>query len=156
MFYAFETKYPSRIENLIVEVDIFPQPTTEPENYKTIRAKWDTGANHSVISVGLKEQLHLIPISSEIISGVGGPQLIEVVRLAVKLPDDLYISSKRIGVCNIQSAYNIDMLIGMDIIQLGDFHISNAGGKTRFSFVIPSLPQSYSLAEAADKLNMQH
>jgi hypothetical protein len=41
----------------------------------------------------------------------------------------------------------------MDIIQLGDFHISNADGKTRFSFVIPSLPQTYSLAEEADRLN---
>jgi hypothetical protein len=96
----------------------------------------------------------LIPIASEIISGVGGSQHIEVIRLAVKLPNDLYISSKRIGVCNIQSAYDIDMLIGMDIIQLGDFHISNANGKTHFSFVIPSLPRPYSLAEEADKLNI--
>ena len=38
------------------------------------------------------------------------------------------------------------------IIQLGDFHISNTDGKTRFSFVIPSLPKRYSLAEEADKL----
>jgi hypothetical protein len=41
----------------------------------------------------------------------------------------------------------------MDIIQLGDFCISNVGGKTNFSFVIPSLPVSYNLAEEADKLN---
>jgi hypothetical protein len=28
----------------------------------------------------------------------------------------------------------------MDIIQLGDFHISNTGNRTLFSFVIPPLP----------------
>jgi hypothetical protein len=99
---------------------------------------------------------NLIPIASEVVSGVGGPQIIEVVRLAIKLPNDLYISSKRIGVCNMQSAYNIDMLIGMDIIQLGDFHISNKGGKTRFSFVIPPLPNVYSLTVEAAKLNERH
>jgi hypothetical protein len=153
MFYAFETRYPLRIENLISNVDVYPHPTKDPEIHKTIRAKWDTGANHSVISIRLKNWLNLTPIASETISGVGGPQIIEVVRLAVRLPNDLFISSKRIGVCNINSAYNIDMLIGMDIIQLGDFHISNTAGKTCFSFVMPSLPQAFSLAEEADRLN---
>ena len=32
----------------------------------------------------------------------------------------------------------IDVLIGMDIISLGDFAISNFEGKTQFSFRIPS------------------
>jgi hypothetical protein len=41
----------------------------------------------------------------------------------------------------------------MDIIQLGDFHISNAGDKSLFSFVIPPLPTSFSLAAEADKLD---
>jgi hypothetical protein len=49
----------------------------------------------------------------------------------------------------------IDILIGMDIIQLGDFHISNTGGNTCFSFVIPSLPVSLNLADEAEKLNKQ-
>ena len=31
--------------------------------------------------------------------------------------------------------------------------LPNVGGKTNFSFVIPSLPVSYNLAEEADKLN---
>jgi hypothetical protein len=153
MFYTFETRYQLRIENLISDVDVYPHPTKEPLNHKTIRAKWDTGANHSVISIRLKNRLNLTPIASETISGVGGPQIIDVVRLAVRLPNDLFISSKRIGVCNINSSHNIDMLIGMDIIQLGGFHISNVGGKTHFSFVIPSLPQIFSLAEEADRLN---
>jgi hypothetical protein len=31
-----------------------------------------------------------------------------------------------------------DMLIGMDVITLCDFAITNAGEKTRFSFQVPS------------------
>lgn len=33
---------------------------------------------------------------------------------------------------------NIDLLIGMDIISLGDFAITNVNGKTTFSFRLPS------------------
>jgi hypothetical protein len=153
MYYAFELRYPFRTENLISEVDVYPAPTREPGRFTKIRAKWDTGANHTVISTTLKERLNLIPIDSETVSGLGGSQIIDIVRLAIKLPNDLFIPSKRVGVCNINSVQSIDILIGMDIIQLGDFHISNTGDKSIFSFVIPSLPMSYSLAAEADKLN---
>jgi hypothetical protein len=33
---------------------------------------------------------------------------------------------------------DVDLLIGMDIIQLGDFSISNGAGKTLFTFAMPS------------------
>jgi hypothetical protein len=153
MYYAFEVRYPFRTENLISEVEVYPAPTRKPDRFERIRAKWDTGANHTVISTILKERLNLVPIDSETVSGLGGSQIIDVVRLAIKLPNDVFIPSKHVGVCNINSVQNIDILIGMDIIQLGDFHISNAGDKSIFSFVIPSLPKPYSLAMEADKLN---
>jgi hypothetical protein len=155
MHYAFEIRYPFLTENLISDVVVYPAPTRDPDNFVKIRAKWDTGANHTVISIALKERLNLVPIDSEVVSGLGGRQVIDVVRLAVKLPNDLFISSKHIGVCNINSAQGIDILIGMDIIQLGDFHISNSGDKSLFSFVIPSLPTPFSLAGEADRLNGQ-
>ena len=50
---------------------------------------------------------------------------------------------------------SIDLLIGMDIIQLGDFHISNTGGHTLFSFVVPPLPEQFDLTKKADVLNNQ-
>ncbi|GHT97001.1 hypothetical protein FACS1894142_0390 [Spirochaetia bacterium] len=154
-YYAFEQRYPFQTEYLVSEVEVFPHPTKNPHNSAIVRAKWDTGANHTVISVGLMERLNIIPIDTEVISGVGGSQVVDVVRLAIKLPNDLFISSQHIGVCSINSAQKIDILIGMDIIQHGDLHISNTGGKTRFSFVMPSLPSPFSLAEEADKLNGQ-
>jgi hypothetical protein len=153
MYYAFEERYSFRPETLISEIEVYPAPTKDPGKCVRIRAKWDTGATHTVVSTNLKERLNLVPIDSEVVSGVGGSQVIDVVRLAIKLPNELFISSKHIGVCRIHSTHAIDMLIGMDIIQLGDFHISNTGGKTRFSFVIPPLLEPFSLAEEADRLN---
>jgi hypothetical protein len=41
----------------------------------------------------------------------------------------------------------------MDVIQMGDLHISNTGGYTLFSFVIPPLPKQLDLAQEADALN---
>ncbi|MDR1786071.1 MAG: retropepsin-like domain-containing protein [Spirochaetaceae bacterium] len=153
MYYAFEQRYSVRTENLITEVEVFPDPIKDKSRCAKIRAKWDTGANHTVISMSLMEKLRLVPIDSEILSGLGGSQTVDVVRLAVKLPNDLFVSSRHIGVCHLQSLQNFDMLIGMDIIQLGDFHISNAGGKTSLSFVIPPLPAPFSLAAEAGRLN---
>lgn len=34
---------------------------------------------------------------------------------------------------------NIDLLIGMDIIGLGDFAVTNLGGNTVFTFRVPSV-----------------
>jgi hypothetical protein len=155
MYYAFEVRYPIRTENLISEVAVYPSPIKNPSRSVKIRAKWDTGANHTFISIDLKNRLNLVPIDSDVVSGLGGSQVIDVVRLAIKLPNDLFISSKHIGVCNMNSASKIDMLIGMDIIQLGDFHISNTDDKSVFSFVMPSLPKPFSLVAEADRLNEQ-
>jgi hypothetical protein len=37
------------------------------------------------------------------------------------------------------SRFHADILIGMDIITLGDFAVSNFEGVTKFSFRVPSL-----------------
>jgi hypothetical protein len=47
----------------------------------------------------------------------------------------------------------IDLLIGMDIILLGDFSISNCGGKTLFSFAIPPFENKTDLYEKALAVN---
>lgn len=43
------------------------------------------------------------------------------------------------------------ILVGMDIIQQGDFLISNANGKTTFSFCLPSLKDQIDLLEISKK-----
>jgi hypothetical protein len=48
MYYAFEEKYPVQTETLISEVEVYPDPINDPGKFAKIRAKWDTGANHTV------------------------------------------------------------------------------------------------------------
>jgi len=56
----------------------------------------------------------------------------------------------RFSVCDIPGT---DVLIGMDIIMIGDFAISNGNGKTLFSFAIPPFKNKVSYTEKADSIN---
>jgi hypothetical protein len=57
------------------------------------------------------------------------------------------LKNARISVLNLVK--DIDMLIGMDIIQLGDFSISNGAGKTLFTFAMPPFENKTDLYEKA-------
>jgi len=51
------------------------------------------------------------------------------------LPNEVFIQNVQVTEADMSTN---DVLIGMDIISLGDFAITNFGGKTRFTFSIPS------------------
>jgi predicted aspartyl protease len=116
-----------------------------------VYAIWDTGASQTVITHRLMSKLNLIPIETKEVYGINSKQTVDVVLISIKLPNGLLIPDIRVFVCDIPSP--IDMLIGMDIIQRGDLHISNTGNRTLFSFVIPSLPEQFDLTQKADALN---
>jgi hypothetical protein len=46
--------------------------------------------------------------------------------------------------------------IGMDIIRLGDFSISNATNEPLFSFAIPPFPEKIDLAEKSEAENRKN
>jgi len=48
---------------------------------------------------------------------------------------------------------NAEILIGMDIISMGDFAICNTDDKTSFSFAVPSLPDRINLADKVEAIN---
>ena len=59
-----------------------------------------------------------------------------------------------IPVCNLVK--DVDLLIGMDIIQLGDFFICNGGGKTLFSFAMPPFEDKTDFYEKALEVNKRN
>jgi hypothetical protein len=64
------------------------------------------------------------------------------------------VEDVNVMICDLKQ--DIDLLIGMDIILLGDFSISNGGGNTLFSFAIPSFENRtdhYEKALAVNKRN---
>lgn len=48
---------------------------------------------------------------------------------------------------------DIDILIGMNIIRLGDLAISSGNGETLFSFAIPPFENKTDLLEKANRVN---
>jgi predicted aspartyl protease len=136
---------------LTSDIEVFPRSSVQERGSVIVSAIWDTGATKTFINRHLSEKLTLTPIEFQPVIGATGSQMAGLVVLAIKLPNGLFIPDKRAFICDLPDSAHI--LIGMDIIQLGDFHISNAGGKTLFSIVMPSLPSPFNLAEEADRLN---
>jgi hypothetical protein len=75
----------------------------------------------------------------------------DVVQVSIELPNKVMVKETPVMVCNLIG--EIDLLIGMDIILLGDFSISNYGDKTLFSFAIPPFEDKTDLYEKALSIN---
>ena len=67
--------------------------------------------------------------------GVTGPSLSETYLVNIVLPAKVRVSGVRVTKGRFVGG---DILIGMDIIKLGDFAVTNHNGNTKFSFRIPS------------------
>ena len=115
------------------------------------RALWDTGATSSVITHELSRTLGLIPINRRKVTGVNNTSIVDVAKIAVELPNSVMLNSVKVSICKLTQ--DIDMLIGMDIILKGDFAISNAGGKTLFTFAIPPFEDKTDLYKKAAVVN---
>ena len=104
--------------------------------YASFRAIWDTGATNSVISQAVVQACGLQPIGMVRVSGVHGFADAEQFLVNFRLPGPVTI--RQVLVTRGNLGPNCGALIGMDIITLGDFAITNVGGVTVFSFRIPS------------------
>jgi hypothetical protein len=101
---------------------------------------WDTGATISAITPKIRQELGLVPTGSKYVRGVTGIQEVDIVLLTLELPSNLLKQNVEVAVCDFSS--DIGMIIGMDIIILGDFSLLHGNNRTVFSFTAP--PQQYS------------
>lgn len=101
------------------------------------RALWDTGASRSCISREVVDSLGLKPIGKSRISTANGYIMAESYLVNVGLPNSVLVPNIHVSCSDL--GLHTDMLIGMDIIRLGDFSITNVNHRTVFSFRIPSV-----------------
>ncbi|MBR1753908.1 retroviral-like aspartic protease family protein [bacterium] len=150
---AFKMEYPGIAKALITQVQISVAGSTTMMNstsFLDVYALWDTGATNSVIIPELARHLGLKPISKTIVRGVNSEEEANVYLVDLILPNKVLFKDVLIT----ESAFvGADILIGMNIIQMGDFAISNAKGKTRFSFCIPPHDNPICLYEKSEKVN---
>jgi len=117
-------------------------------------ALWDTGATGSAITPILAKTMNLIPINRIRVKGVNNTSIVDVAKISIGLPNMVMVEEVNVMICDLNQGF--DMLIGMDIILLGDFSISNGGEKTLFSFAIPSFENKLDLYEKAIAVNKRN
>ncbi|MCL2097911.1 MAG: retroviral-like aspartic protease family protein [Bacteroidales bacterium] len=101
----------------------------------TVTALWDTGATGTVITKKLAETLQLEPQGQVKNYHANGECITNVYYINIFLPNEVGFSALRV----IEGDLNgIDILIGMDIIGMGDFAVTHPEGKTKFTFQIPA------------------
>lgn len=98
-------------------------------------AIWDTGATNSIISQAVVDACGLAPTGMVMVRGVHGELPCETYLVNIALPNQLVVWGVQVTKANMVDA---DVLIGMDIINRGDFAVTNLGGVTKFSFRYPS------------------
>jgi len=82
-----------------------------------------------------QKQLNATTIDKKAISGIHSTQIVDVVYITIELPNHVIKKNIEVVVCNITS--NVGMILGMDIISMGDLALSNGNDQTLISFAVP-------------------
>lgn len=100
---------------------------------------WDTGASVTVVTKKVVDDLGLQP-SGKVTIHVVGPRDTEQEHEAYTYLVNLYLPPHVIITTRVAEASvgGGDILIGMDVIILGDFAVTNYNNKTTWSFRLPS------------------
>jgi predicted aspartyl protease len=103
-----------------------------------VRALWDTGAEGTCISAELAQELGLKPLDdTTTVYGVYGSASANVYTLDVVLPEKIIVPN--ILAPEIDIHKDFDIIIGMNIINLGTFTIDNENGNTTLYFSLPGV-----------------
>ena len=101
-----------------------------------VTALWDTGATNTVITKRVAQALGLSQTGVALVHHADGHSHKPKYVVNIMLPNNVGIAYVEVTEGDLMGE---DVLIGMDIITRGDFAITNVGGKTTFSFRIPSV-----------------
>lgn len=139
--YSFTTKYKNIRSNVLqnkVSVSEAYDFSNPPKNisYKEYLATWDTGATNTVVTQKVVQECGLKPIGIVRVHTVAGDRMSNVYFVSIRLPN---IQIPEIRVTEGIVFGKSEILIGMDIINKGDFAVTNKNGFTVFSFRYPSL-----------------
>ncbi len=149
MNHAFTTRYNGRTRALQTKIGIFLPITQEEAQAQKPKILeyvgiWDTGATNSVITKKVADDLNLKPINVAEVHHAAGISIANVYFVNIILPNSVTVAQVRvtegqlIAPKNIPEKDHAQVLIGMDIIGMGDFVVTNFDQKTTLSFRLPS------------------
>ena len=129
---TFNKKYPTVVDALQTDCDIY---SLDGRLFHTDNAMWDTGATTTIISSRIVRQLKLEPYQQGGISGIGGASNTNTYLVHVLIPTGDVVTNCEVMKSDFE---DYDVIIGMDIISLGDFCFTNPDDYSVFSFRIPA------------------
>ena len=157
---SFTSKYNCITRILTSDVEISLPAIEKNEINSCLKFKykaiWDTGATSSAITEKAANQLGLKPISMVKVNTAGGEKLQNVYLVNIYLPNKVVVPFVNVTECKELSQNNndnLEVLIGMDVITLGDFSITNKNNSTWLSFRMPSMCQIDYVDEFKRKMN---
>ncbi|MFA5838920.1 MAG: retroviral-like aspartic protease family protein [Candidatus Paceibacterota bacterium] len=127
-------------------IPMLKNDNTNPD-IKNYIAIWDTGATHSAITSKIAKELNLKATGLVEVKHADGKSLTNTYLVNILLPNHVMVGQvkvtevKLIKDDNISEEKSPQILIGMDIIGIGDFAVTNLNNKTILSFRIPSFEQ---------------
>ena len=135
---AFTTGYPDRTVVLSSAVEI-SKATRTGERVKVFpaRALWDTGATCCCITKNVAQALGLNPVRKASVLTAAGYVLENIYEVCFQLPNNVAINLEVTEISAVSE--DMDAIIGMNIIGLGDFAVSNFDGRTQMTFRVPSM-----------------
>jgi hypothetical protein len=139
---AFTRRANGRVSTLETDIGVFPVGSAVkpiPGTIHGFKAVWDTGATNTAISTKVAQALSSSPITFAKVGTGGGVVDAPVHLINIVLPDNFIVPN--VQVTELEELNSCDVLIGMDIITLGDFAITHQDGKACFSFRIPSMKE---------------
>ena len=99
-------------------------------------AVWATGAHNSCITPAVVKELGLRPFQKALVQTAEGEALLDVYQVCIHLSNDMMIDIPVTEVPSLGDEYEV--LIGMNIIRLGEFAVRNFDGQMQMTFRMPS------------------
>jgi len=147
--HAFTTRYNGRTRVLHTKVGVCLPFTLEESQDRQIKlekysAIWDTGATHSAITKRVAADIGLKPTGIAEVRHAKGKSSTNTYLVNISLPNKVMMGQVRVTEVELipdstlADEEQLQVLIGMDIIGMGDFAVTNVNGKTVLSFRTPS------------------
>ena len=130
------------VDCILTEITVWPgfDPKAPPDPLPAgvpTQALWDTGASKSVLSSDFVKQLGLTPVGTREVHHGDGKSTRNTYIVNFRLPNGVQIGG--VLATEFPASHNrFSVLIGLDVIALGDFSLTHVGAKTCMSFRIPS------------------
>ena len=120
-----------------------PEPDVPPPPREKFVCIWDTGATNTVITKMVVNGLNLQPSGRTVVRTVGqgsdfNEYEVNTYLINLFLPNNVVVAAVPVSEGGIAGA---DILIGMDIIAMGDFAITNCEGQACWTFRMPSVEE---------------